>query len=187
MRRPIVNKTQTPAEVVEEMNCVEFNTTDFGTLKDACPNAVEQISTTKDTDQSHSPPSKRREDDLGGIRHINETDRKRRRRKWSREEEDALLGILEDLVAKGHHFHSRTFRSSTLTLIEDALCHVCPASGLKAYPHVESKLKKLKKGFRTVCDILNSGFGWDDKTQCVVVESEELWKTFVQVLYELIC
>ncbi|KAL6227413.1 hypothetical protein ACLB2K_001371 [Fragaria x ananassa] len=180
VRRPIVNKTQTPAEVVEEMNCVEFNTTDFGTLKDACPNAVEQISTTKDTDQSHSPPSKRREDDLGGIRHINETDRKRRRRKWSREEEDALLGILEDLVAKGHHFHSRTFRSSTLTLIEDALCHVCPASGLKAYPHVESKLKKLKKGFRTVCDILNSGFGWDVKTQCVVVESEELWKTFVQ-------
>ncbi|XP_062003816.1 uncharacterized protein LOC133721263 isoform X1 [Rosa rugosa] len=178
--RPIAKTTQTSAEMVEEMNCVEFNTTDFGTLKDACPKAVEQVSTTKDIDQSHSLPSKRREDDMGGIHHINETNRKRRRRKWTKEEEDALLSILEDLVAKGHRFHNKTFRSGTLTLIENTLCNLCPASGLKAYPHVESKIKKLKKGFSTVCDILNSGFGWNDRTKCVVVECEESWKGFVQ-------
>ncbi|XP_050363874.1 uncharacterized protein LOC126782612 isoform X2 [Argentina anserina] len=177
----LIGKTNPiPAYMVEKMNCIEFNTTSFGTSKDACSKAVEQVSTTKDTDQSHTLPSKRREDCMGGTHPIKETKRKGRRRKWTGEEEDKLLGILEDLVAKGHHFHNRTFTCRTLTLIENALCNLCPVSGLKAYPHIESKLKKLKKGFRTVCDILNSGFGWNDRTNCVVVECEESWKGFVQ-------
>ena len=178
----IVKTTVTPAEIVEEMNCVEVNTTDFGIEEGTCPKSVDQISTTKQTDQSHSSQRKRvREDDTGGSSHIDETSKKRHRRRWTEEEEDALLGILEELIAKGHRYENGTFKPGTLTLIEDALCKLCPTSGLKASPHVESKIKKLKKECSIVCDMLNTdGFSWNNVMKCVEVDSET-WKTYVQV------
>ncbi|CAL2267609.1 unnamed protein product [Prunus armeniaca] len=176
-----VKTSQTPAEKIEVINCDEVNATEFGIEEDTCPRSVDQNSTTKQTDQLHSSQGKRRrQDDSGGSSEIHETNRKGSRRVWTKEEEDALLGILEDLVAKGYR-ENGTFKSGTLTLIEKALCNLCPASELKANPHVESKMKKLKKQYRLIYDMINrSGFGWNDLKKCLEVDSEESWKSYVQ-------
>lgn len=161
---------------------MDVNTTDFEIEKDTFPRSVDQVSTNKQTDQSHSSPSKRRrEDDTGGSSQINETNEKINRHLWTKEEEDALLGILEDLVAKGHLYDNGTFKPGIFTLIEDALRHFCPASGLKAR-HVESKVKKWKRKCSIICDMLDrTGFSWNDVMKCVEVDSGETWKAYVQV------
>ena len=73
------------------------------------------------------------------------TSRKGNRRVWSREEEEELLIILEDVVARGHRCDTGAFKSGTVIMIEKKLVDMCPNSNLKANPHIESKLKIWKK------------------------------------------
>ena len=109
--------------------------------------------------------------------------RNRNRRIWSREEEEALLTILEDVVARGQRCDTGSFKSGTITMIERQLTEMCPESNLRANPHIESKLKMWKKHYSIVYDMLNkSGFGWNDARKCVEVDSDEAWTTYVQVL-----
>ncbi|KAF3433902.1 hypothetical protein FNV43_RR25005 [Rhamnella rubrinervis] len=111
--------------------------------------------------------------DIGG--------RKGSRRIWSKEEEDALLNVLDDVVALGQRCDSGQFKSGTLRLIEKKLAKICPGSGLKAQPHIESKLKKWKKQYVIICDMLNKrGFEWNDVSKCVKVGSDEAWLSYVQ-------
>ena len=89
--------------------------------------------------------------------------RNRNRRIWSREEKEALLTILEDVVARGQRCDSGSFKSGTITMIERQLTEMCPESNLRANSHIESKLKMWKKHYSIVYDMLNkSGFGWND-------------------------
>nr|XP_048325378.1 uncharacterized protein LOC125421218 [Ziziphus jujuba var. spinosa] len=58
---------------------------------------------------------------------------------------------------------------------------MCPNSGLQATPHIESKLKKWKKQYGIIYDMLNkSGFGWNDTLKCVEIDSDDAWKAYVQ-------
>lgn len=66
--------------------------------------------------------------------------------------------------------------------IENELEKLSPGSDLKAYPHIDFKIKIWKKSYGVIFDILNtSGFGWNDMRKHVVVNSEEVWKSFVEV------
>ena len=78
--------------------------------------------------------------EVGGS--SNDHSRKVVRRTWTRDEEETLLTILEDVVARGQHYDTGSFKSGTITMIERSLSDMCPQSGLKANPHIESKLKK---------------------------------------------
>ncbi|BFG30879.1 hypothetical protein CerSpe_171530 [Prunus speciosa] len=65
--------------------------------------------------------------------------------------------------------------------MEKALNIKCPDSGRKACPHIESKLKKWKKQYSIVYDMINtSGFAWNDIKKCVEVDSNDAWETYVQ-------
>ena len=78
--------------------------------------------------------------EVGGS--SNDHSRKVVRRTWTRDKEEALLTILKDIVARGQHCNTSSFKSGTITMIERSLSDMCPQSGLKANPHIESKLKK---------------------------------------------
>ena len=52
-------------------------------------------------------------------------------------EEEALLNILEDVVAQGHHCDNGCFKPGTTLLIEKMLSNLCPTSNLKANPYIE--------------------------------------------------
>ena len=119
--------------------------------------------------------------EIGGS--SNDQSRKGMRRTWTKDEKEALLTILEDVVARGQHCDIGSFKSGTMTIIERSLSVMCPQSGLKDNSHMESKLRKWKKQYGVAYDMLNkSGFGWNDTLKCVEVDSDEAWRSYVQVI-----
>ncbi|KAK0571848.1 hypothetical protein LWI29_000578 [Acer saccharum] len=119
--------------------------------------------------------------DVGGISEVNEQERRGGRRVWTKEEEDALLSILDEIVANGGRADCGSFKSGTVKNIETRMACAIPNCGLKAVPHIESKLKFWKKQYGIVYDMLNtSGFGWNDVRKCIEVDSDEAWKSYVQ-------
>ncbi|KAL5544310.1 hypothetical protein UlMin_008094 [Ulmus minor] len=111
----------------------------------------------------------------------NETQRRGNRRIWTMAEEKTLINILEDLVTCGYHCNNNTFKVGTTTTIEQKLCELFPNSGLKANPHIESKLKLWRKQYDIVYDMLQkSGFGWNDGDKCVEVDIDEVWQAYIQ-------
>ncbi|KAL6218533.1 hypothetical protein ACLB2K_011743 [Fragaria x ananassa] len=103
------------------------------------------------------------------------------RRKWTNFEEDALFFVLNDFVSRGLRCETGSFKSGTLLQMEKSLELLCPGSNLKAYPHIESKLKKWKQNFSIVYDMTNtSGFAWNDAKKCIEVDSNDAWDMYVQ-------
>ncbi|KAL5794950.1 hypothetical protein ACOSP7_003544 [Xanthoceras sorbifolium] len=116
-----------------------------------------------------------------GISQINEQKTKGVRRAWTKEEEEVLLSIVDEIVASGARADCGYFKSGTLKNMETRLTIVLPNCGLKANPYIESKLKFWKKQYEVVYDMLNtSGFRWNDVRKCVEVDSDEVWKSYVQ-------
>ena len=56
----------------------------------------------------------------------NDHSRKVVRRTWTRDEEEALLTILENVVARGQRCDTGSFKSGTITMIERSLSDMCP-------------------------------------------------------------
>ncbi|TXG67170.1 hypothetical protein EZV62_008445 [Acer yangbiense] len=74
-----------------------------------------------------------------------------------------------------------SFRVGTLKNIELRLATILPNCGLRATPHIESKLKTWKKQYGVIYDMINtSGFGWNNVRKCVEVDSNEAWFSYVQ-------
>ncbi|CAB4292779.1 unnamed protein product [Prunus armeniaca] len=69
---------------------------------------------------------------------------------WQANEEEALLNILDELVASGQLCDAGTFKVGAMKL-------------------------RLKKDYSIVVDMLNqSGFAWNDEKKCVEVDSDEI-------------
>ncbi|XP_062076318.1 uncharacterized protein LOC133781365 [Humulus lupulus] len=119
--------------------------------------------------------------EFGGNSQSIDQVKKGNRRTWTKQEEDALIGVLEDVVAKGYRYENGSLKPGTTTIIEKALSTTFPTCGLKANPHIESKLKVWKKQYNLVYDMLSkSGFHWNDVKKCVEVDSDEVWQSYVQ-------
>ncbi|PON44286.1 Myb/SANT-like domain containing protein [Parasponia andersonii] len=102
---------------------------------------------------------------------------------WSKFEEDSLFRVLKDVVVKcGNRCDNETLKSGTLKEIEKAMNNLIPNSGLRTTPHIENKIRMLKKQYGIVYDVLNkNGFAWND-VKCVEVDSKEAWLNYVQML-----
>ncbi|KAK2643931.1 hypothetical protein Ddye_019126 [Dipteronia dyeriana] len=119
--------------------------------------------------------------DARGCSQINEQERKGNRSVWVKEEEEALLGIMDEIVANGGRADCGSFKAGTLKNIELRLATILPNCSLRATPHIESKLKTWKKQYGVMYDMINtSGFGWNGVRKCVEVDSNEAWHSYVQ-------
>ncbi|PON50284.1 Myb/SANT-like domain containing protein [Trema orientale] len=119
--------------------------------------------------------------EVGGNSQNIERLKRASRRIWTKKEEDAFVTILEDLVTKGYRCDNGSFKPGTNLIIEKALTNIFPTCGIKANPHIDSKMKVLRKQYSIVYDMLSkSGFGWNDVKKCVEVDSEEVWQSYVQ-------
>lgn len=78
------------------------------------------------------------------------------------------------------------FKPGFLNYVEEKLQVSLPNSGLKAKPHIESRIKTLKKDFAIIYDMLNgsntSGFGYDPIKKCITAE-KAVWDTYLQVSF----
>ncbi|CAL9002491.1 unnamed protein product [Prunus brigantina] len=100
---------------------------------------------------------------------------------WEANEEEALLNILDELVTSGQRCDAGTFKAGTMKLVETRLRLLIPHTPIRVKPHLDSKLKRLKKDYSIVVDMLNqSGFAWNDEKKCVEVDSDEVWKAYVE-------
>ena len=127
-------------------------------------------------------------DSAGSQLLIEPVAKKNSRRTWSKFEEDGLLTILEDIVVKGSRCDNGTFKSGTMKEIEEAMENLFANSGLKAYPHIENKMRMLKKQYGIVYDMISkSGFAWNDTKKCVEVDSDQVWAAYIQVYIQAYC
>lgn len=104
-------------------------------------------------------------------------------RMWTDEEDRELVYALFDMVNTGNHKADNDFKSGLLGVLEGVLHEKLPGCGIKAKPHIESRVKTLKRDTGTVFDMVNGvgcgGFGWDSNTNMVVAE-KQVWDGDVQ-------
>nr|XP_043624671.1 uncharacterized protein At2g29880-like [Erigeron canadensis] len=86
------------------------------------------------------------------------------------------------MVNTGGYKADNGFRSGYLTHLEAALKVSLPESGLLGKPHIESRIKTMKKDWQAVFDMLNStsGFGYDKENNCVTTTSPGVWDAYLE-------
>jgi hypothetical protein len=106
------------------------------------------------------------------------------KRQWASHEEaklvESLLELKEMPLWRGE---GGNFKIGYLRELERLLEAKLPGCGLKANPHIESRLKRLKKQYNAVAEMLGqacSGFGWNDKDKCVTCDAN-IWEGWVRV------
>ncbi|CAN6287908.1 unnamed protein product [Urochloa humidicola] len=95
--------------------------------------------------------------------------KKRDKRHWTAEEEKVLTDVLYEMNDSGWKVDTG-HKSGYLSFIEKELATRLPNACIKADPHIQSKVKTLKKLLSYVLDIQQSGsgFGWDEERKMVV-------------------
>ncbi|KAL9242104.1 hypothetical protein vseg_016139 [Gypsophila vaccaria] len=97
--------------------------------------------------------------------------RGKNKRFWTKEEDNALVMALSDLNADPHWKCENGFRNGYMVRLEEIISKIVPGCGLKALPHIDSRLKTLVTKFRAIVQMLGtSGFKWDDERQMISVE-----------------
>ncbi|PWA54606.1 myb/SANT-like domain, Harbinger transposase-derived nuclease domain protein [Artemisia annua] len=74
------------------------------------------------------------------------------------------------------------FKLGYVTHLETLLKVSLPDSCLLAKPHIESRIKTMKKDWQVVYDMLNStsGFGYDKEKNYVTNDSPGVWDSYIE-------
>ena len=110
------------------------------------------------------------------------------KRSWTANEDERLIDALMELHVSGKYSGADNgFKPGYFKAVQQLLDVSLPNSGLKAEPHIKSRLKTLKSNFSIVHDMLlgtdTSGFSfkWDSETCCVDAE-DKVWTDYCKVL-----
>jgi hypothetical protein len=100
--------------------------------------------------------------------------RGRNKRKWTWDEDEELVKALcEVSLDPRFRVQGGGFKNCYSQGIESLLAQRLPGRGIKASPHVDSRLKVLKRKFYSIKDMLASpGFSWDGSKKVVRCEKE---------------
>uniref|UniRef100_A0A803MID6 Myb/SANT-like domain-containing protein n=1 Tax=Chenopodium quinoa TaxID=63459 RepID=A0A803MID6_CHEQI len=97
--------------------------------------------------------------------------RGRNKRFWTAQKDEVLVEALSELAVDPHWRCENGFRSGYMVRLEEVIGKALPGCGLKATPHIDSRLKTLGAKFRAISQMLNtSGFVWDDEKKMVSVD-----------------
>ncbi|OWM83325.1 hypothetical protein CDL15_Pgr012806 [Punica granatum] len=101
------------------------------------------------------------------------------KRTWTLAEDAVLVSCMIDLRNMGTHNADTGFKSGYLLELEKMLLEKLSNCGIKVRPHIESRLKTLKREWAIVYDMMlnTSGFGWDSTRKMVTVE-DDVWETY---------
>ncbi|KAI9072807.1 hypothetical protein K1719_045228 [Acacia pycnantha] len=119
---------------------------------------------------------------------------------WSAEEDKVLIDYLLTLKVEQKWMDDNGFKAGFANALQSMMEQKLPGSGIKATPHITSRIKTLKRLWQMAYDMVygpnTSGFGWDPDTKSVTAEPavwEEYLKAcpkhscvYVSLLYKLI-
>nr|XP_043625044.1 uncharacterized protein LOC122596522 [Erigeron canadensis] len=106
----------------------------------------------------------------------------RNKRAWTTKEDEKLVDTLMDLQASGKYACADNgFKPGYYQAIQRLLDLSLPNSGLKAEPHIKSRLKTLKANFGVLSYMLSGthGFTWDPK-KCCVTADDQVWDEYIK-------
>ncbi|KAI9084092.1 hypothetical protein K1719_033948 [Acacia pycnantha] len=103
---------------------------------------------------------------------------------WTPEEEKVLVDCLVSLKVDHKFIADNGFKSGFANALQSMMEEKLPGCGIKACPHITSRIKTLKKLWQTAYDMVygtnTSGFGWDPDTKCVKTD-KEMWDEYIKV------
>ena len=75
-----------------------------------------------------------------------------------------------------------TFKSRYLNQLEKMLQKELLESNIKVDPHIESRVRLLKRQYNTICEMITigSGFRWNDQEKCVTA-SKDVFDDWIRV------
>ncbi|KAF7801913.1 Myb/SANT-like domain containing protein [Senna tora] len=95
-------------------------------------------------------------------------------RQWSKLENAKLVECCLELCAKENYKQENgQFKPGFYLQVEKLFELKLPRCGLKAHPHIDGRLRLLKKQHCAIVEMLAaSGFGWNDKDKCVAFDKD---------------
>ena len=97
--------------------------------------------------------------------------------KWTPVEYIKLVKALVEYRHEKEANLENKFKPGYLKILEWKISTKLPNAGLRAKPHIESRMRTLKREFQIIHEILTrpntSGFGWDNVRKYVIVENDE--------------
>ena len=104
--------------------------------------------------------------------------------RWTDAEDLELVSSIQDLLdLGGWKADTGQFKSGAYAKIEALMEKKIPGCGRKAKPHIESRVKTLRKHFDVVTEMLSlqaSGFGWNAEGKFVTCD-QAVWYVWIKV------
>lgn len=132
----------------------------------------------------HIKPYVFREMDSYSVSQISGSQRSRSvpvRRVWTVQEESQLIVGLKKIMLRGWKTENG-FKTGYLGALEEHMRNHFPGTDLKSDPHIASKIHVWKKNYGSLSTMLSrSGFGWNDTSQIIDVENDQVWNEYCKV------
>ncbi|KAL7246857.1 hypothetical protein ACSBR2_001881 [Camellia fascicularis] len=101
---------------------------------------------------------------------------------WMKREELFLISAMRDLCNNPKwKVDNGQFKSGFYGELEKRIVMTFPESDLRAFPHIESKIKIWRKHSGLLYEMTElSGFRWNDTEKMVLVDNDDVWENFVR-------
>ncbi|XP_020098170.1 uncharacterized protein LOC109716957 [Ananas comosus] len=100
--------------------------------------------------------------------------RGKNKRPWKEMEDEILVQCLKELATDLHWKGENGFRNGYFGRLEKMITERLPGCGLRASPHIESRVKYLKQKYCAITEILSkTGVTWDDQRK--IISCDKKW------------
>lgn len=97
--------------------------------------------------------------------------RGKNKRFWTCQEDSMLIKYLHQLSTDPKWKGEGSFKNGYMSRLEELINGELPSCGLKAFPHIESRIKHWSEKYSALAEMLStSGFGWDADKKMLQVE-----------------
>lgn len=108
---------------------------------------------------------------------------------WIAMEDKVLVDCLLTMKLDQKYIADNGFKAGFANVLQTMMEEKLPGCGIKACPHITSRLKTMKRLWQAVHDMVYganaSGFGWDPDTKLITADTT-VWDDYLKVM-ETIC